>query len=113
MPKLLRTPVRKDPLKIARDFFPKGAAHLTADLLARLMERVVFWSAAVLVESQDHTSEVGIVGFRSTEFVVGNRPFEIVLQPPTSSVVANDDVQLAVGPEPRYAAIVIAAQHFQ
>ena len=59
-----------------------------------------------------------IVGLRAAELIVGDdgtrtrgrRTAAQILEPPAASVIANEDVQLAVGAELDDAAVVIAAK---
>jgi hypothetical protein len=76
--------------------------------------------SAGVVQAQDHAGQVCVVGRGAAEIVVGDLAAGIrdqalgdVLHPAAASVVADDDVELAVVAEAQYAAVVVAAQHGQ
>ena len=76
------------------------------------MERIVEWRAAVLVQAKNHTGQVRVVRLGTAELIIGSRrsarPVRQILQLAAPPVVAHEDVQLAIGPEPKDAAVVIA-----
>ena len=78
-------------------------------------ERIVGRRAAIVVQPQDDAGEMGVVRRRTTEGVVHERGgFEgavgQVLQPAAASLVAHEDVQLAVRTEADHAAVVVAVR---
>ena len=94
-----------DFLDIGTDF----ATHRRADC----EEWIVGGCGAVRVEPQDDAREMGVVRLRSPERVVDDRwrqerPVRQVLQPPSAALVAHEDIELAVRPEPHHAAVVVA-----
>src|SRR5216684_888657 len=105
--------------KAVADAIRKHLLDVRADLLAGtgrkldVKEGIVLRRGAVVIESDHHSGEVSIVGFRSAELIVhsvrtqrdGN-----VLHPATATVVANVDVKIAIGPEEDLAAIMVSAQ---
>src|SRR5205085_12598948 len=81
-------------------------------------ERVVGGGGAVVVEAEDDAREVRVVGFGAAELVVlrdgagacRGRAAGEVLKHSAPAVVADDDVELAVGAEAQDAAVVVAAR---
>ena len=73
--------------------------------------------AAVVIEAQDDSGQVRIVRLGTAELIVlARRPARAVvevLQLPAATVVADQDVQLAVRSEPNHAAVVIAARRLR
>ena len=97
-------PVREDFLNIRADL----AAHRGA----RGEERIVGGRGAVGVEPQDHPREMGVIGRRSAERVVDERRREErairqVLHPAATSLIAEENVELAVRPEADHTAVVV------
>src|SRR6266540_235503 len=90
--------------------------HLAAHGRTRGEERVVGGHGAIVVEPDDHSGEVGVVGLRSAELVVRHsrpeagqrRPGGEVLELAPTSHVADQDVELLVRTECDDAGVVIA-----
>src|SRR3954466_7783140 len=64
------------------------------------IEGIVSRHGAVVVQPENDTGQMGIVGFRSSELIVvcwRRRTVCQILQPAAAAVVPDDDVQLAVG----------------
>ena len=87
-------------------------ADLSAHGCARGVKRIVRWRRAVVVQAQDHTSEMGVVRLGTAESVISERSRQVraarqVLQPSAPPCIADEHVQLAVGTEPDHATVVI------
>ena len=94
--------VGEEPPNVRTGLSPAGDAH----------ERVVARRRAVVVQAEDGTAQMRVVRRRPAELVVGRRgrrPLRQVLHLTTAPEVADRDVQLAVGPEGKDAAVVVGA----
>ena len=103
-PEAVADPVGEEALDVGAD--------LAADGGAGCEERVVARGRAVLVQAQDGSRQVGVVGLRATERVVRHAgpegPVHQVLHLPATPHVAHQDVELAVRPEAKHPAVVIS-----
>src|SRR5262249_15407199 len=92
-------------------------SRLAAELGTRRVERIIRGSRAIAVQPDDDSGEVRVIGIGSADLIVGDgraksgcrRTRGQVLQLSTPAVVADDDVELAIGTETDHAAVVIAA----
>src|SRR5262249_19318518 len=76
----------------------------------RVDEWIVRRRRTIVVKTQDDSSHVRVVRFRPAKLIVGNRTtLPDILEEATPAVVAEDDVQLAVGTKSQNATVVITA----
>src|SRR5207248_3265115 len=88
-------------------------AHITAYLSANSEERIVARCRAVGIEPENHPSVVGRVRLRAAELVVSLPRAEgtvgQVLRLAATALIADLEVELAVGAEENLTAVMVAA----
>src|SRR5688572_6167843 len=102
--------IREDLLDIGADLAP--------NIRARDKERVVRRRRPVVVEPENDTGKVRVVGFGPAELIVGDRRAEPgqgwprwqVLQLPAPADVAEDHVKLSVWPETNDATVMVSSR---
>src|SRR5678815_4204220 len=90
-------------------------ARFSASQRSSAIERIVYRSRAVVIEAQNHASQMRVIRLGPTELIVrhiavGTGAIWQVLHLPAPAIITDVNVKLAIGSEADHAAIVIAAE---